>query len=154
MTGSPSTRHNDSDRVHQNVDHPSDCAERGNSVKNAGEKSDITTKRNFNVRVKPAGERNATAGDRETGHEQNHRDRATNERKWSCLSQTFRHRRRKDENACADRGINNVRSQPGNADCADELMIDAARRVGSRSSPRPRMGGMVRDSGKARQEGS
>src|SRR5437016_4289582 len=84
-------RNDERNRIRENVYDSRDGTERSQKIEHAGEKSDIATARDFDIRVKAASQRNATARDGETSDEQHHRDRTANKRQRRSGTETFRH---------------------------------------------------------------
>ena len=68
-----------------------DAEDGGGVIKKPGDKSDIAAEGDLGVGVEAAGERDATAGQREAGDEERHRDCANDEGEGSGRAELFRH---------------------------------------------------------------
>ena len=118
-------RNDERNRVRQHIHDTGHRAERAQKIKNAREKSDVTAKRDFDISVKAPSQRDATAGNRETRHEQNHCDRTTNKRQRRGGTEPSRDNGRDHENSRTDCSANNIRGERWDSDTANELVIDA-----------------------------
>src|ERR1700674_4027042 len=105
-----------------------DAQQCGRAEKQTGDETDIASERHFGISVESARERDAAARESETSHEQSHRDPAGDERKRRRRAQSLGDERRQREDTRADRGVDDVRGQAGDANRADQLRIGVARR--------------------------
>ena len=123
--GTAEERHHQGDRVCQYVHDAGNRAECREKIKHAGEESDVAPKRHFDIRVKTAGQRNATAGDRETCDEQDHGNRTADKCEWRRGSQSLRNRRWDHENSSTNCRADDIRGESWNSNAANQLMINA-----------------------------
>ena len=114
-------------RIHEHVHDRGDAEERGGEIHQPGEETSVTAEGDFDVGVESAGERDPRTRAREAGHENRLGDRADHEGHGRRAAEHFRHRSREDEDARADRGVDDVGRECGNADGAHQAFALSGR---------------------------
>ena len=95
-------------------------------IENAGEKADVRTERELDVRVRPAGERDTTSGFSEAEHDQPHRDRAHDVGDRRGSTERVSDVGWKTEDAAADRDVDDAGRERPRTDRTNERSLAEA----------------------------